>query len=76
MEFSLTEDLKYSHFKIQVKRMMKYLKNCLLTTLVDSLLAKYAYLAFYYTGSLAVLAAYFRFYIPTTFDSLFKWFLE
>ena len=35
--------------------MMKDLKKCLLTTLVDSLLAKYAYLDFYYTGPLAVL---------------------
>lgn len=56
--------------------MMKELKNCLITTLVDSLLAKYAYLAFYYIHPVAVLAAYFRFYIPATFGLLFRWFLE
>ena len=52
--------------------MMKDLKKCLLTTLVDSLLAKYAYLDFYYTGPLAVLAAYFRFYIPAAFAFIFS----
>ena len=52
--------------------MMKELKNCLITTLVDSLLAKYAYLAFYYIRPVSVLAAYFRFYITATFGLLFR----